>query len=163
MPAKTSLFHRIRRRPRSRGQALVEFSLVIVPFVFIIMGIFDLGRGIYMMNGTAEAAREIARVTSVHSGCPQDAPPTCDMGSSSETAQVVATQRGLVPGLTIDTTTDIDCVEINDTVRSPDQSCRFGQDYVRVRVTSSFTPITPIVSMFGSHTFESYSRVRYYP
>ena len=46
---------------------------------------------------------------------------------------------------------------------APDKACMWGADYVRVRVTSSFTPITPIVSMFGSHTFESYSRVRYYP
>ena len=154
-----------RRRPRAdrtRGQSLVEFSLVIIPFTFLIMGIFDLGRGIYMMNGTAEAAREIARVTSVHSGCPQDPPPSCDMGSSTDTAGVVATQRGLIPGLTIDTATDITCVDINDVVK-PDDECLWGTDYVRVRVTSSFTPITPIVSMFGSHVFESYSRVRYYP
>jgi hypothetical protein len=149
-------------RRRSRGQSLVEFSLVIIPFTFLIMGIFDLGRGIYMMNGTAAAAREIARVTSVHSGCPQDPPPSCDMGSSSDTAGVVTTQQGLIPGLTIDTATDITCVDINDVVK-PDETCLWGTDYVRVRVRSSFTPITPVVSMFGSHTFESYSRVRYYP
>ena len=150
-----------RRSGRSRGQALVEFSLVIIPFFFLIMGIFDLGRGIYMMNGTAEAAREIARVTSVHSGCPINAV-SCDLGSSTQTASVVNTQKGLVPGLTINTATDITCVDINDTVKA-DNTCRWGVDYVRVRVTSSFVPITPIVSMFGSHVFESYSRVRYYP
>ena len=158
----TNLHVRIRRRQaRSRGQSLVEFSLVVVPFVFILMGIFDLGRGIYMMNGTAEAAREIARVTSVHSGCPLNAV-TCDLGSSTETADVVETQQGLVPGLTLDTSNDITCVDINDVVKA-DNTCRWGVDYVRVRVTSSFVPITPIVSMFGSHVFESYSRVRYYP
>jgi Flp pilus assembly protein TadG len=137
-----------RRKPASRGQSLVEFSLVLIPFVFILMGIFDLGRGIYQMNGAAEAAREIARVTSVH--------------SSSQTAAVVATQQSLIPALSIDTSTDITCVDISDTVK-PDPDCEWGVDYVRVRVRSSFTPITPIVSMFGSHTFESYSRVRYYP
>ena len=153
-----------RRRPRAdrtRGQSLVEFSLVLIPFTFLLMGIFDLGRAIYQLNGTAEAAREIARVTSVHSGCGVN-PVTCDMGSSTATANVVATQRRLVPALTINTSSDITCVDINDVVRT-DESCRWGVDYVRVRVTSSFTPITPIVSMFGSHTFESYSRVRYYP
>ena len=158
----TNLHVRFRRRQgRSRGQSLVEFSLVVVPFVFILMGIFDLGRGIYMMNGTAEAAREIARVTSVHSGCPLNAV-TCDLGSSTETASVVDTQQGLVPGLTIDTSNDIACVDINDVIKA-DNTCRWGVDYVRVRVTSSFVPITPVVSMFGSHVFESYSRVRYYP
>ena len=67
-----------------------------------------------------------------------------------------------MPGLAIDTATDIACVDINDVVKA-DNTCRWGVDYVRVRVTSSFVPITPVVSMFGSHVFESYSRVRYYP
>ena len=87
---------------------------------------------------------------------------SCDLGSSTQTASVVNTQKGLVPGLTINTATDITCVDINDTVKA-DNTCRWGVDYVRVRVTSSFAPITPIVSMFGNHVFESYSRVRYYP
>lgn len=150
-----------RRRDHTRGQALVEFSLVVVPFVFILMGIFDLGRGIYMMNGTAQAAREIARVASVQSGCAPGST-TCDLGSSAQVASVVATQRGLLPNMTLTTATDIDCVDIADAVRA-DNQCRWGEDYVRVRVRAPFTPITPIVSMFGTHTFESYSRVRYYP
>jgi len=155
---------RIRRRPRrNRGQSLVEFSLVIIPFVFIMMGIFDLGRAIYMMNGTAQAAREIARVASVHSGCLPESPDTCDMGSSTQISDVVATQGRMLPGMAINTTTDIICVTIDDVPTASDKACRWGADYVRVRVRSSFTPITPIVSMFGSHTFESYSRVRYYP
>ena len=152
-----------RRKTRSRGQSLVEFSLVIIPFVFIFMGIFDLGRAIYMMNGTAQAAREIGRVASVHSGCTPESPNTCDMGASTQIADVIATQRRLLPGMAINTSTDIVCVDISDVVKAVDKDCQWGGDYVRVRVRSSFTPITPIVSMFGDHVFESYSRVRYYP
>jgi TadE-like protein len=148
---------------RSRGQSLVEFSLVIIPFTFLIMGIFDLGRGIYQMNGTAQAAREIARVASVHSGCLPESPDDCDMGDSTQIDEVIATQRRLLPGMLIDTSADIDCVTIDDVPYAVDKDCDWGTDYVRVRVRSSFTPITPIVSMFGSHTFESSSRVRYYP
>ena len=152
-----------RRSGRSRGQSLVEFSLVIIPFVFILMGIFDLGRAIYMMNGTAQAAREIARVASVHSGCLPESPDTCDMGSSSQISNVVETQRRLLPGMSIETSSDIICVTIDDVPTASDKACRWGADYVRVLVRSSFTPITPLVSMFGDHVFESYSRVRYYP
>ena len=160
----TNLHDRFRRRKtHSRGQSLVEFSLVIIPFVFILMGIFDLGRAIYMMNGTAQAAREIGRVASVHSGCPQGSTNACDMGASTQIDNVVATQRRLLPGMSINTDVDIVCVTIDDVTKTPDNSCMWGTDYVRVRVRSSFTPITPIVSMFGDHTFESYSRVRYYP
>jgi Flp pilus assembly protein TadG len=152
-----------RRNRRSRGQSLVEFSLVIIPFTFLMMGIFDLGRAIYMMNGTAQAAREIARVASVHSGCPPGSTNACDMGNSTEISNVVATQRRMLPAMAINTSSDIVCVTIDDVKKAADNSCQWGTDYVRVKVTSSFTPITPIVSMFGSHTFESYSRVRYYP
>jgi len=46
---------------RNSGQALVEFALVITILFFILMGVFDLGRGIYAYNVTASAAREGAR------------------------------------------------------------------------------------------------------
>ena len=61
------------------------------------MGIVDLGRGIYTYNGVNQAARELARVTSVHL-CDTSAP-TCTIGTSPETAHVAGTQAKLVPGL----------------------------------------------------------------
>ena len=51
-----------------RGQGLVEFSLAVTVFLALIMGVVDLGRVVYQYNGGAEAARELARVTSVHPG-----------------------------------------------------------------------------------------------
>jgi hypothetical protein len=53
---------------RESGQALVEFSLAFIVFVVLLMAIFDFGRGIYMFNGVSQAAREIARATSVAPG-----------------------------------------------------------------------------------------------
>lgn len=44
-----------------QGQALVEFALVIPVLILILMGVFDLGRGIYAYNVVASAAREGAR------------------------------------------------------------------------------------------------------
>jgi len=44
-----------------RGQAAVEFALVIALLIFLLMGMFDLGRGIYAYNVVAGAAREGAR------------------------------------------------------------------------------------------------------
>jgi Flp pilus assembly protein TadG len=138
-----------------RGQALVEFSLAVVPFLILLMGIFDLGRGIYMMNGTSEAAREITRVTIVHlkdgSG---------NLGFSTDTTDVIATQRNLIPGLTVAAATDITCVDAYDQVQA-DADCSPGTGlFIKVRVTAPFEPITPIVAIFGSHTFESTSRMQ---
>jgi hypothetical protein len=143
------LAHRARR-----GQALVEFSLAVIPFLLILMAIFDLGRGIYTMNGTSEAAREITRVTIVHlrdgSG---------PLGLSADTTAVIATQKNLIPGLSVAAATDITCVDEYDQVL-PDSDCTTGSHmFIKVRVRAPFEPITPIVSAFGSHTFESISRM----
>ena len=144
---------RRRGRDRSRGQALVEFSLVMIPFMVLMMAVFDLGRAIYMMNTTAEAAREIARVTAVH---PWNS--SKDLGSSTEAAAVIAAQRGLLPGMNFTPGTDITCVDIGDTTIADAQCSRTGS-FVKVRVRSTFAPITPLVMMFGSHTLEAYSRI----
>ena len=148
-------------RPRSRGQALVEFSIAVIPFLLLMMGIVDLGRAIYALNATSEAAREIARVTSVH-----ECNGACgDLGSSTEAQAVITTQRGLIPNLVFNSSVDIDCVEIvpgsppTENVIADDE-CKIGNDYfIRVHVQSTFTPITPLVGMFGSHTLESWARI----
>ncbi|HXG39460.1 MAG TPA: TadE family protein, partial [Candidatus Limnocylindrales bacterium] len=93
------------RRPGD-GQALVEFTVALVPFLLLLLAIVDVGRGIYVYNGVSQAAREIARVTIVHpyaAGCSVD----CELGTSAEAEGVIATQRGLVPGLAIDPAADI--------------------------------------------------------
>jgi hypothetical protein len=142
-----------RSRNRRRGQALVEFALVLVPFLIVMMGILDLARAIYMMNGTAEAARDIARVTAVHpyATC-------CDLGSSTDAQAVIEVQRKMIPGLEIAPSTNIVCVAIDDTV-IPDADCKPG-DFIRVTVSATFSPVTPLAQMFGNHTFGSVSRVQ---
>lgn len=52
-------------RPARRGQALVEFALIIPIFIFLVMGIFDLGRAVYGFNTINNAAREGARLAIV--------------------------------------------------------------------------------------------------
>ena len=79
----------IRPSSRETGQALVEFSLAIIVFMVLIMGIIDLGRLVYQYNGASQAARALARETSVHPGSP--------LGTSAETTAVLATQRQLMP------------------------------------------------------------------
>jgi TadE-like protein len=152
-----------RRGERSHGQALVEFSIAVIPFLLLLMGVLDLGRGIYAMNATSQAAREIARVTSVHR-CSNT--PCTDLGSSSEAQDVIATQRTLIPNLVFDPSVDIDCVlaATPDTseVIVPDAECKPSSSvarYIRVHVSSTFTPITPFLGVFGDHTFESWSRI----
>ena len=48
-----------------RGQSIVEFALILPVFVLVLVGVFDLGRGIYAYNTISQAAREGARLAIV--------------------------------------------------------------------------------------------------
>lgn len=48
-----------------RGQAMVEFALVIGIVILLMVGVFDLGRVVFAYNGVSHAARDAARRASV--------------------------------------------------------------------------------------------------
>ena len=58
-----------KRRP-SRGQALVEFALVIPIFLLLLIALFDLGRAVFAYNTLTNAAREGARLAIVNQDKP---------------------------------------------------------------------------------------------
>jgi len=131
----------------------VEFSLILVPFLLILMGIADLGRGVYTNNGVAQAAREIARATSVHV-CAS----SCTLGNSAETQDAIAVQKSLVPGLAgAGASIAFTCTTINDTPVSG-SGCARG-NFVRVTVRVPFTVLTPLMSMVAPTTFTSTAHV----
>jgi Flp pilus assembly protein TadG len=51
---------------KSRGQALVEFALVIPLFLLMMVALFDLGRAVFAYNTLTNAAREGARLAIVN-------------------------------------------------------------------------------------------------
>jgi Flp pilus assembly protein TadG len=135
----------------------VEFSLVLIPFLWILMGIVDLGRGIYTTNGVAQAARELARATSVHT-C-DTTKSTCTLGTSPETAAVLGTQRNLVPGLGgPGSTVTYTCTSITDAALS-NVGCQSGS-FVRVTVSVPFSVLTPLLSMVAPATLSSTTHVQ---
>lgn len=134
-----------RPRDRERGQALVEFSLSILVFLAMVVGIFDMGRGIYMYNGVSEAAREIARVTAVHPGIV--------LGTTDETLDRVAIQQHLVPSLQAPTYA---CVNVDGSASSHNP-CTSG-DYVRVTVTAPYRPLS-LLGINGVITLSSSSSI----
>jgi Flp pilus assembly protein TadG len=139
------------RHDRREGQALVEFALVFLPFLFLLMGVVDLGRGIATNNGVANAAREIARVTSVHPGSP--------LGNSTETLSVIAVQRNSVLGLADPSSSiAITCTNMAGT-SVPAAACASG-DYVRVEVRVPFAVLTPLLGMVAPTTLSSVSHVQ---
>ena len=135
----------MKRPRRESGQGLVEFSLTIIIFLVILMGVVDFGMAIYKYNGVSQAARELARVTSVHP-CAVNGALTCTPGGSAETAAVLATQKNLVPGL-LDPV--FKCVDSSGTPVSP-QPCDFSIDSVQVEITAPYRPVTPLLGLTGT-------------
>jgi Flp pilus assembly protein TadG len=144
------------RTSRQRGQTLVEFSLALIPFLFLLLGVVDLGRGIYTNNGVAEAAREIARVTSVH----QCSGPCTTATWSAETTASVNAQMNLVPGLATSGVT-ITCVDLTNTVVTVAAGtiCPPG-DYVNATVTTAFGLVTPFLPVPNPMTLSSSAHVQ---
>jgi Flp pilus assembly protein TadG len=135
----------MRRRQRGRGQALVEFALALPIFLMLLMAVFDMGRAIYMYNGVSQAAREIARVTSVYPGT--------TLGNSPQTAAVLATQKGLIPNLGNPTFT---CVQIDGSTATT--GCVAGLQ-VKVVILAPYSPVTPGLGLIGTVNLQSSSTV----
>jgi len=135
-----------RRRGQS-GQNLVEFALGITIFLTLLIGLVDLARAAFLFNGVSEAAREIARVTSVHPG-------TLGLGTSTETTNAVAAEGALVPGLSV---TSYTCLDLDGS--SVTGTCQPG-DWVKVSVQTSFQPILPLLSAFGPISFTTASSAK---
>ncbi len=138
-----------RTKRDDRGQALVELALALPVFLMMLLGIFSLGLGVYTWNGLSQAAREIARTTSVH--------PAVVLGASTETRRTVATQLGLVPGMADPPPANFVCVDISGApnLHSP---CTSG-DYVQVTVTAVIQPVA-LLGLGGPITLTSTSSIQ---
>lgn len=125
---------------------------MLLPFLLLLFGVFDVGRGIYTYNAVAEGAREIARATIVH---PYDQ--CCQLGSSARTETVIAGQKALIPGLE-DDGIEIVCVDVSDEPVAA-AWCRPGH-FVKVTLTVSWQPVTPLLSFIGLHELASVTRMQ---
>ena len=126
--------------PRHRGQALVEFALVIPLLLLMMVALFDLGRAVFAYNTLTNAAREGARLAIVN----QDLPSIIER-AKRQTAIVeldapnveVHFYRAAEDG-TPDTSDPCALVAVN---------C-----LAVVRFEATYVPITPLISniLFGS-------------
>jgi Flp pilus assembly protein TadG len=125
------------RRQRPRGQALVEFALVLPVIVLLIFGIVDVGRAVFTYNTLSEAARQASRTAIVNqsSGAPEGAAiayaPT--LGLTTSDVQVC---------YKIAASTQRDC---NSLGTQPCSTIVVGCLAI-VDVSLPYTPLTPVIS-----------------
>ena len=105
---------------KARGQALVEFSLVLPVIIVLILGIFDFGRAVFAYNAVSNAAREGMRVGIVN------------QNDAAIAAEAMAASTGMDPGSLNVTFTPCS--------GTPALGCM-----AKVKVTYDWRAITPII------------------
>jgi hypothetical protein len=148
------------QRRRSPGQSLVEFALVLPIFLLLLFGLIDGARLIYQHTVLSQAAREGARVASVEaswigksgSGCGTAGGPVCPATvAAMRTNVLAAANRNIQPftpltNANLQTRCDPSGGTPTGNWNATTCSSNGTGNVASVRVTSTFTAITPIVS-----------------
>jgi Flp pilus assembly protein TadG len=132
----------LRHRGSRRGQALLEFALVLPIFVLFLVAIFDLGRAAFAYNTLTNAAREGARMAIVN-----QYKPSIIARAKQQTAIVELN----------DPSVNVDFYQVNaDGTPNTSTPCALSQIAVGCMATVSFEatyqPITPLI---GSIVFKN--------
>jgi Flp pilus assembly protein TadG len=136
------------RTRQSRGQALVEFALVIPIFLLLVFAIIDTSRYVYTGNALNEAAREAAR-----QGTVGRLPVDCNgLGRVACVKVLVQHRLTAVTVPTADIT--VICYRIPNTGLPPADGTQAdtcgatwqGGDLVRVQISTNFTLLTPFMA-----------------
>ena len=149
------------KRPSGRGQALVEFALVLPLFVLVVCGLFDMGRFVLSDSILSQGAREGARVAAVEAGwigsldasCGTPGGPRCPANVAALSTDVQAAANRMVQGLggTI-TTVYLRCDAPGNQPSGlwTGSTCntRLQGNLVSVRIVYRWQPITPVIGSF---------------
>ena len=132
----------------ARGQSLVEFALVFPIFVFLLFGLIDLGRYVYVTNAFNQSAREAARYGSVEQwsySCPAGVP-LASQNRFTCTAQVA---RDRIAGAPAYFTPSVSCLRAGNDPSSvvAAASCRAGY-LLKVVITTPTTPTSQQFTLF---------------
>ena len=127
---------------RGHGQGLVEFAIVLPVIMLIVMGLMDLGRGIYTYNTLSQSSRQAAR--------------TAIVNQTDTAIKDQAIASGATLGLS---TSDVDvCFKTEDSTKkdcsSSDDNCPQADRVIGclaiVQTHVSYVPFTPVVAMLFS-------------
>jgi Flp pilus assembly protein TadG len=132
---------------RAKGQAVVEFA-IIVPLLFLMMvAIIDFGRALYVQTALQNGAREGARFGSVHptwvTATDHANPDNVIYRATTEPAATVSSANVTVTcitpgGTSYDSSTNVSGGNY--------RNCAVSGGRIEVRVTAAFQPLTPVIS-----------------
>jgi Flp pilus assembly protein TadG len=144
-----------RHRPgRTRGQALVEFALVLPFFLLLLFGIIDMARFVYDSNSLNEIAREAAR-----QGTIAWRPTDCNGLDRVSCIKTLVQRRVTAVGVRSSDITVV-CYRVPNNGTPPADGTQAdtcgtdwrGGDLVRVQISTAFNLVTPFVAQFLAPT-----------
>lgn len=125
------------KQKKSAGQSLVEFALTLPLLLLLVFTFLDLGRAVYYYSAVGNAVREGARYASVTK---LDLSQTDDQDEVKAVIQNYSIALAIDPNLITFPTPVVEDADTSDTV-TPDPN-----DYVTVKATYEFEPITPFLA-----------------
>ena len=146
------------RRRKSRGQAMVEFSLLAGLMMLLLMGIFDFGRAIAVYINIAEAAHEGARQLVLRSNYASTYPDTVIVNATLAKiggGGMVLTEDPCLgpPGNQTPCTSPSTPTAPNTGFIWISPNRTTGNHMVTVRVTYLYAPMTGMISNLTGATF----------
>jgi Flp pilus assembly protein TadG len=86
------------RQRRQRGSAMIEFTLVGIPMIFILISVFEISRGMWNYHTLAYAVKEGTRYAIVHgSDCSSDPQNSCGVTLGQVAQKIQDAGIGLDP------------------------------------------------------------------
>jgi Flp pilus assembly protein TadG len=128
-------------RRKSRGQSLVEFAIILPVITLVVLGLFDLGKAVFTYNTLSQAARQANRTAIV----------------DQDIARVRAMAVAAAPNIGLTSSNVTVCFKTPDSTQnncsSPSTdncpaSTRVIGCVAIVTASMSYTPMTPVISIF---------------
>lgn len=80
-----------------KGNALIEFTLVGIPIIFVLISIFEIARGMWLYDTLAHAVKEGVRYAVVHGNNCGIPPNSCTVRIQDVARRIAYTGVGLIP------------------------------------------------------------------
>lgn len=93
-------------RLNQKGSAMLEFTLVAIPLIFVLISTFEIARGMWIYGTVANAVKEGTRFAIVKGSDCATAPNACSAKISDLATRIKAMGTGLTSELTLSFTSD---------------------------------------------------------
>ncbi len=85
------------KREHSRGNTVIEFTLIGIPLIFVLISVFEMCRGMWLYHTLASAVREGTRFAAVHGNDCNLPPNSCAVTIRDVATRVKNSATGFVP------------------------------------------------------------------